>query len=326
MKNIHVVVGIILRDGFILIAKRPGDKHQGNLWEFPGGKLLDKEDPEDALIRELKEEVGIDVINTRPLIEFTYEYPDRSIILDARIINEWKGEVNGCEHQQVRWVKTGELEEYTMPPANKIIIDAIKLPTLYLVCPKPYISDKDYLNKLEICLSTGVKLLQLRCGDEYLDAHHDFIIKLIEMSNHHGAKILLNTTPEKASLFNAHGVHLNSNRLMRLDKRPFDHSKLVAASCHDESELKHACDIGADFLVLSPVLKTQSHPDSKTLGWKRFSILTKKTNVPVFALGGMQCGHMKLAWEHGAHGIAIQSHIWQAQKTADKVRECLENY
>lgn len=147
---------------------------------------------------------------------------------------------------------------------------------------------------------------------------------MIEKCNYYGAKILLNTTPENAMLFNAHGVHLNSNRLKNIDKRPVDKNKYLAASCHDVEELKHASDIDADFIVLSPVNKTDSHPEGKVLGWRQFSIMVQNITVPVFALGGMQCSHMKEAWENGAQGIAIQRYIWQAEDPAEKVRRCLE--
>lgn len=324
MSNIHVVVGIIIHDGLILVAKRPDDKHLGSLWEFPGGKLHNQEDPDVALIRELKEEIGINVTKARPFIRFTYKYTDRSILMDVWLINEWYGEIHGCEHQEVCWIKIENLNEYTMPPANKIIINALKLPTLYLICPKPEISNQDYLNKIDNCLDAGVKLLQLRCGDEFMDEHPDFVYKIIEKCDNYGAKLLLNTTPEKVILFNAHGVHLSGNRIKQLDKRPFDHSKYVAVSCHDKYELKHACEIDADFLVLSPVLKTSSHPQSKPLGWDCFYTLVQNITVPVFALGGMQCSHMKIAWEHGAQGVAIQSYIWQSANLAEKVRKCLQ--
>lgn len=325
MKDVHVVIGIIIHEGNVLIAKRPEEKHQGGVWEFPGGKVKNKEKSYDALVRELNEEVGIVPQKARPLIKFSYKYPDQTILLDVWIVRRWQKRDSTCEQQEIHWIKFEDITGYRMPPANKVIINAIRLPSLYLVSPGLTISVQDYLNKIKTCLEAGVKLLQLRCGDTVFDSHPDLIYKIIDLCNFHGSKVLLNGSPEKAELFNAHGVHLSGNRLKQLDKRPLDYSKYVAASCHNKHELKHACDIGVDFIVLSPVIKTRSHPDSKPLGWKRFSTMVQNISVPVFALGGMKCSDMEIAWEHGAQGVAIQRHIWQAENSADNVRKCLEN-
>jgi 8-oxo-dGTP diphosphatase len=79
---------------------------------------------------------------------------------------------------------------------------------------------------------------------------------------------------------------------------------LFSASCHNLCELKKAMQLKADFVVLSPVLKTQSHLNAKTLGWKKFENLVEQATIPVFALGGLAEAQIELAYKNGAQGVA----------------------
>ena len=97
---------------------------------------------------------------------------------------------------------------------------------------------------------------------------------------------------------------------MSLDKRPLSAEQWVAASCHNETELRHAQVVGVDFVVLSPVLATASHPGVKPLGWRRFQELVDTVNVPVYALGGMLPGMVGRARECGGQGIAAIRGLW----------------
>ena len=86
----------------------------------------------------------------------------------------------------------------------------------------------------------------------------------------------------------------------------------MAASCHGAADLRRAERIGADFAVLSPVLPTASHPGAETLGWARFAELADAARIPVYALGGMNPGHLPQAWRCGAQGIAGIRGLWSA--------------
>lgn len=89
-----------------------------------------------------------------------------------------------------------------------------------------------------------------------------------------------------------------------------DDIPFVAASCHDRSELEHACAIGVDWVVVSPVLPTASHPGAVTLGWEGLARLTAVSTVPVYALGGLSRSHLGLAHRAGAAGIAAIRGLW----------------
>ncbi len=126
-KRIHVAAGVILSpEGQILLALRPKTVHQGGLWEFPGGKVEADEIVEQALIRELQEELAITVTACEPLVEVSHDYTDKSVLLDVWIVSAFTGEPKGNEGQQVRWVKPEQLAEYDFPEANVPIVEAVQ--------------------------------------------------------------------------------------------------------------------------------------------------------------------------------------------------------
>jgi len=126
---IHVVAAVIYnskRDQ-ILIAKRPDHLHQGGLWEFPGGKVEDKEVPLQALHRELEEEltISIDQSSSKWLFDVVHDYPDKTVYLEFWEVFEFSGEPSGNEQQDILWVSINELPKYDFPEANKAIINQL---------------------------------------------------------------------------------------------------------------------------------------------------------------------------------------------------------
>ncbi|WP_193161314.1 8-oxo-dGTP diphosphatase MutT [Microbulbifer hainanensis] len=126
-KIVHVAVGVIRReDGKILIARRPEHLHMGGRWEFPGGKVEAGETVQQALARELREEIAIEVTQLQPLIEIRHAYPEKTVLLDTWWVTAFSGEARGVEGQQTRWVTAEELEQFQFPDANQPIVDAIQ--------------------------------------------------------------------------------------------------------------------------------------------------------------------------------------------------------
>ncbi len=321
---VHIVAGVITNErGEVLLAQRLPGMHQGGLWEFPGGKKESGEAVYYALARELKEELNIEISRARPLIKIDHHYPDKHVQLDVWQIEQWSGEPYGREGQPLQWCAIHDLTRFDFPAANHGVVRALQLPSLYLISPGPQGSIKDFLDKITLCLEAGARIIQLRClSDVYLH-QADIIRKVIDTCNAYEARVLLNAAPATALMFKAHGVHLNSARLLQLNDRPLGADLLVAASCHNQNELAHAERIGADFAVLSPVLSTPSHPEAVPMGWKKFAGLLETTNMPVYALGGMQPGHLRVAWHHGSQGIAMLSGIWSAPDPAGIINACL---
>ena len=322
---VQVVVGVIINDaGEILLSKRPANTHQGGFWEFPGGKQEAGEDVRHALNRELFEETGLIINKARPFISLFYEYPDKSVVLNVWLIQEWEGLPYGKEGQLIQWCGKDNLHEIELLPANEMIVKAIQLPELYLISPGPAGENMDtFISGIEECIKAGAGLLQLRCHEDMYKNHPEVITRVLSICNAYKAKLLLNSTPATAVSLNAHGVHLNSVRLLQLNQRPLERSYHVSASCHNHNEIAHAERIGVDFVVLSPIEFTASHPEAKPMGWKKFSELAKLANVPVYALGGMLPVHMNKAWNNGAQGIAMLSGVWSSDKPADVIRKCI---
>lgn len=127
-KNVvHVAVGVILnQEKKILIALRPTDTHQGGLWEFPGGKVEGEETVQEALQRELMEELGLEVLACRPLLEIYHDYSDKSVFLDVWWVDKFLGEPEGKEQQPIRWVDAADLGDYKFPQANIDIVRAVQ--------------------------------------------------------------------------------------------------------------------------------------------------------------------------------------------------------
>lgn len=121
--HIKVVVGIVTNEkGQLLVSKRPDHSHSGGYWEFPGGKVEPGESHLDALIRELKEEVNLEIISAVSFLRFDYEGPHRLIDLDIWRVTEFRGEAFGAEGQPVQWLFLRELHGLGMLPANERVL------------------------------------------------------------------------------------------------------------------------------------------------------------------------------------------------------------
>ena len=126
MSIVHVAVGVILdAQRNILITRRASDAHQGDLWEFPGGKLEAGESLAEALARELLEELGITIGRTSALLQICHDYGDKTVLLDVHVVWEFSGEPRPLEDQPMVWVTPSELCEYAFPVANTPIVTAL---------------------------------------------------------------------------------------------------------------------------------------------------------------------------------------------------------
>jgi 8-oxo-dGTP diphosphatase len=127
ISKIDVVAGIIVNsNNEILIALRPKHVLQGDLWEFPGGKVEANESPYQALVRELKEEINIIVTRAKPYIQLQHEYPERIVMLDVWWIEHFEGEPQGHEGQTIRWATPQTIAQLPFPEGNKEIIEMLK--------------------------------------------------------------------------------------------------------------------------------------------------------------------------------------------------------
>ena len=129
MKMVVVsAVALIDRDGRVLLAQRPPDKTMAGLWEFPGGKVEPGETPEAALIRELREELGIDTWNSclAPLSFASHSYDDFHLLMPLFACRKWQGIPMARENQTLKWVYPAELRNYPMPEADIPLIPVLR--------------------------------------------------------------------------------------------------------------------------------------------------------------------------------------------------------
>lgn len=123
---IHVIVGILANsEGKLLITQRPPDKPYAGYWEFPGGKVELDEDPRAALARELKEELGINVLVAESWQQCTHAYPDKTVFLDVWKVTQYQGRPQGREGQELRWVLPGEIKRMHILEGNYQLIERL---------------------------------------------------------------------------------------------------------------------------------------------------------------------------------------------------------
>lgn len=312
-RRVHVAAAaIISADGReVLIARRPSNVDQGGLWEFPGGKLAPYETGLGGLKRELHEELGVEIQRAQPLIRIHHEYPDKHILLDVWQVHEFSGEPFGREGQAVRWVPMEELVNYPFPAANLPILRAVMLPTEYLITAEEE-DEGVFAQRLERALvEDGVRLVQLRAKQLDEAAYLARAELSLELCRKYEARLLLNTEPELLDKVDADGIHLTSARLMSLERRPIAESKWLSASTHDRVQLAQAARVGCDFVTLSPLRTTPSHPEVAPVGWHDFQQLVERAAMPVFALGGMTRHDANHARAVGAQGIASIRDFWK---------------
>lgn len=311
MKRIHVAAAVIRgNDQRILIARRADTQHQGGLWEFPGGKVEEGEPVRTALSRELQEELGIVVTAARPLIKVQHDYPDKQVLLDVWEVSAFTGEPHGAEGQPLAWVTPRELATYEFPAANQPIVAAARLPGEYLITPEG-LETPQLLRGIQKAIAGGIKLIQLRAPNGYDPKYRDLAVDAAGLCAGK-AQLMLKGPLEWLGDFPSAGWHLTAAQLRKLASagRPFPENRWLAASCHNAEELSLAEQMGVDFVTLSPVQPTQTHPDATPLGWEQAQQLIAGFSKPVYLLGGVGPEDRQRAWEHGAQGVAGIRAFW----------------
>ena len=309
---VEVVAGVI-RDarGRVLLARRTEGRDLAGLWEFPGGKREPGESPEAALVRELREELGIEVDIGAALIAVPQAYPDKRLRLDVRVIEQWRGAVRGLEGQALVWVPPHKLASYAMPPADRPVVAALRQADRYLVTPEPGDDEAGWLAGLQRALAAGIRRVQLRAPTADPVRWRALAARAVAACRAAGAEVLVNADIDLARQLAA-GVHLRAAQLATLPGRPLPPELPVAASCHDLDEVRAAQALGCDFAVVGAIKPTASHPGGAALGWPGFAALREAVSLPLYAIGGLAGDDIAQARRHGAQGIAAIRGLWPA--------------
>jgi 8-oxo-dGTP diphosphatase len=309
MSVVNVAAAVIERpDGSYLLGQRAADTFYPGYWEFPGGKVEAGETPHDALVRELHEELEIEVLRATPWIVREHVYEHAHVRLHFFRVSEWRGEMKDHVHAALEWQRPGAESVAPMLPANAPVLAALALPAFYGITHAHAIGIEAQLAALEHALAKGLRLVQLRESTLPAQARESFAAAAVGLCRDYGARVLVNGDTHLAWAVGADGVHLTGAQLKALRGRPG--FPLVAASCHDAGELRQAADAGVDFVVLGAVKPTASHPGQPGIGWPEFGRLLAGYPLPVYALGGLGRQDMDTARANGAHGVAAIRAAW----------------
>ena len=313
MKLTEVAAAVIERPGadgtteFLLGQRAPGTYYPG-FWEFPGGKVEPGETPHAALVRELHEELGIEVLRADPWLRRQHVYEHAHVRLNFFRVREWRGELHDHVHSALAWQRADAPSVSPMLPANAPVLAALALPNFYAITHAGEMGVDAQLLALAQALESGLKLVQLR--EPRLDAARRaaFVHAAVELCHQYGARALVNGDMELAEAAGADGVHLPAHQLATQAVRPG--LPLVAASCHSAAELELAARLGCDFAVFGPVRATASHPGAAGIGWDNFAAALGVPPLPTYALGGLSRADLDLALQAGAHGVAAMRAAW----------------
>jgi 8-oxo-dGTP diphosphatase len=126
--SLVIACALIDPDGRVLLAQRPPGKAMGGLWEFPGGKVDSGETPEETLIRELQEELGITVKEAclAPFAFASHAYPDFHLLMPLYVCRRWEGTPQPLEHSALKWVRPRDMSQYSVPPADLPLVAMLR--------------------------------------------------------------------------------------------------------------------------------------------------------------------------------------------------------
>lgn len=174
------------------------------------------------------------------------------------------------------------------------------------------VQQNEFIDKIIFHCQRGIKLIQLRAKNLTKSEYHSLAKKVIAASQNYDTKIILNCDYANFYGLGGDGLHLSSHMLMAAKTRPLPNEHLVSAACHNLQQLIKAQEIGVDFVTLSPVLQTKTHPEAKPLGWQQFAALCKASTLPVYALGGINSEHAERLISAGAYGYAAIGSLWDS--------------
>lgn len=309
VKKVDVAAAVIRRaDGAFLLGQRAPDTFYPGYWEFPGGKVEPGETPHEALVRELKEELAIDVLTAYPWIMREHHYEHAHVRLHFFEVAEWHGTPVDHVHSELSWQHADALDVCPMLPANGPILKALRLPRVMGITHAYGIGIAAQLEQLERALAYGLKFVQVREPGMPEETLATFIREVHARCANAGALVVVNAAESLTTSPSADGIHLPARRLSQLTQRP--DCEWVGTSCHNRAELEHAAALGLDYALLGHVKPSTSHPGKPPLGWEEFAKLAAELPMPVLAIGGLTSTDLALAHKYGAHGIAMIRGAW----------------
>lgn len=306
---IDVAVGVVYdAAGRVLVNQRQAGQAFAGQWEFPGGKIDAGETTNQALARELDEELGIRLRAQRPLITLSHQYDGLKVRLHVREVLAYDGEAQGREGQRLQWVAPENLERVELLAANAAIVNAVRLPRLCLITDVRRYGVEPTLARLAEHAAAQRVLLIVREKQLPRAELAALVARAAAICRQTASLICVHADCDFDDYARVDGIHWPA---ARLDRARATATGWTGASCHSAEEIRRAAALGADYLLVSPVNPTSSHPSAEPLGWPGFSALCTIAQTPVYALGGLQAADLETAAEHGSQGIALLSAAWE---------------
>ncbi len=289
--SIHVAIALLFHQGKVLVGWRNENQHQGNKYEFPGGKVENGETPEQACRREIFEEVGIGIQTWHAFDLIHHDYDDIEVhlhLFHAQVPRQYLKDIK----LPWTWYSREKLLELNFPKANQAILE--RLSWKHQIKINAELSMLDQLN--------DDQLLYWRIEDSTQIAHLD------NLNESQLAKLIVNQDIWQHMDIHQQkyvaAIHYRQDQLLTLQKGQLPVAIRCIAACHDAVSIQRANQLGFDALLLSPVLETSTHPHTTPLGWEHFAELAKMSDIPVFALGGVKPIDLEFAKLHFAYGVA----------------------
>ncbi|MCR9091675.1 Nudix family hydrolase [Algiphilus sp.] len=304
-KRVRVAVAA-MRDasGAVLLSQRPAHKSYPGQWEFPGGKIEPGESVDQALRRELAEELGIEVVDARPLIRVRHDYPELAVCLDVREVLQWSGTPTGVEGQTLAWVATEALPDWPLLAADAPIVRALQLPMHYAFSPEDAGSQRVLDGLARLPQDALLRLRLPALGDS---EYRDLAEAVCDLRG--TARLAVDRDPGLAQHLGC-WWHVNGRTLERYAANRARLPQGSITSVHDAAALRSAHDLGAAAAVLGPVQQTASHPGAAAIGWSAFQALVDAAGLPVYAIGGMTPRDARRARDAGGQGVAGIRAFW----------------
>lgn len=187
------------------------------------------------------------------------------------------------------------------------------LPEIYMITNDDFDDVEMLLNKVEHQLKKGIKLVQLRIKKKKKDSYEFYANQLVKICDKHAAKLVLNHSLKSLPNLDCFGIHITSNELMETQNIPDGIRKKyqISSPVHNEQELARANELKLDFAILTPIQKSISYPHVPFIGWNESEMLLKKTDIPLYAAGGMNVNDLQKAKDLGFVGIACLGALWE---------------
>ncbi len=301
-----VAVGVIVRtDGAVLLADRPAGKPYAGYWEFPGGKIEKGESVEQALERELAEELGVRVRSAEPWTVLEYDYPHAYVRLHFQRIFDWLGTPHPVEGQQLMFLRPGEDPPTPLLPAAVPALRWMQLPSVTAYSEQASSDAEQAQQWLERALSRGLRQIlwyePLLAGVVLEQALRTCSAR----ARAYGARLLIDSRVDPHLRELGDGCFLCADQLRIATQRPS--AQWVGAGVRDHNDLVHAAALACDFAVIEVDATRQRKAARDALAiWEVISALCRDSPLPLYAVLEPNVENLRQARRHGAHGLAIE--------------------